>query len=85
MRRSGRMRVVDLIEELLQFEPDTLVLVSGYEMGYESGIEVSKKSVTEYEMAYGGNYEEYSDFSADEGRVQVDAVVIACDSFRREI
>lgn len=77
------MKVRDLIEELRKFSPDGLVLVSGYEGGYESGVTVSKKDVVKYVSDYFGDYDDYDALGAEyPGRT--DAVVIERDSGARK-
>ena len=76
------MRVVDLVEKLSQFDPDTLVLVSGYEGNYESGIVVFGQAVMKRETAYHGDYDDFDAFEGE--RVDsIDAVVVARDTRAR--
>lgn len=77
------MRVVDLIEKLLEFDPNALVLVSGYEGNYESGIVVFEQVVGKYICDYHGDYDDYdADFSEDPSPVT--AVIVARDTRARE-
>ena len=72
-RGYKKMNVGELIDALKAFDPSDLVLVSGYEGGYESGVAVSKKTVMERKFAYHGDYDDYDHI---EGAARVDAVVI---------
>ena len=72
------MNVGELISKLKEFDPSTLLLVSGYEGCYESGIVVFKCIVVKHETAYHGDYDDYEDyFSEDESVDSVEAVVVA--------
>jgi len=74
------MTVGELIGKLKEFDPSTLLLVSGYEGNYESGVVVSKRAVMKYELAYHGDYDDYDTFfSEGEDVSPVEAVVIARD------
>lgn len=56
------MKVKELIEKLKTYDPELLVLVSGYEGGLESRILISKQSVQEKVIPYSGNYEVWTDY-----------------------
>ena len=54
------MKVKDLIRELQKYNPEELVLVSGYEGGFESGIRVRVIDVHEQSgISVFGNYGEW--------------------------
>lgn len=75
-----KMNVGELIDVLKKFDPSDLVLVSGYESGYESGISVSVKGVMEYKAAYCGDYDDYDPM---DNVARVEAVVIERDPVSR--
>lgn len=78
------MNVGELISKLREFDPSTLLLVSGYEGCYESGVVVSKCLVMKRETAYHGDYDDYDDyFSEGESVDSVEAVVVARDTRAR--
>jgi hypothetical protein len=62
---GSKMKVKDLIEQLSKYNPETLVLVSGYEGGLESGIFVSEQEVHKYDMPYMGDYENWYDYEKE--------------------
>ncbi len=58
------MKLGELIVELQKHDPDTLVLVSGYEGDYESSIVVLKEEVHyNKHSSYFGDYEEWDSYS----------------------
>ncbi len=57
------MKVKDLIRELQKYDPETLVLVSGYEGGFQSKINVGKYDVHRCDHFYFGDYEEWDEYN----------------------
>ena len=62
IEREAMMKVKDLITELQKYDPEFLVLVSGYEGDYEEEIEVYQIDVHPHDHAYFGSHEKWEDY-----------------------
>lgn len=65
-----------LIKALEKLDPDTLVLVSGYEGGFESDFTVKLKKVYKHKTDYFGDYEDAEYRDSEETEPVVSAVTI---------
>lgn len=72
------MRVKDLIAELQQFNPDLMVVVSGYEGGVEEAQATSEYTIALNcnEDGYYGPHEMVVEYAQHEGKERVQAVYI---------
>lgn len=72
------MKVKDLIAELQQFNPDLMVIRSGYEGGYAEATHVSEETIAlnVNESWYYGPHETIDEYDQHEGHERVQAVYV---------